>query len=88
MIGEIGALGGFVLPNVLSYSKQHTGSFQLGWVAYAALACAVLVMMRLVSRQWTRSWVGPGGRALAYASHLEPSETVLVTGEGMPLAGD
>jgi hypothetical protein len=30
------ALGGFVLPNVLGFSKQHTGSFRAGWICYAA----------------------------------------------------
>jgi NNP family nitrate/nitrite transporter-like MFS transporter len=65
MIGEIGALGGGILPNVLGYSKQHTGSFRSGWIAYAALAFAILIMMRVVARSWTRTWVGTGGRALA-----------------------
>jgi MFS transporter, NNP family, nitrate/nitrite transporter len=65
MIGEIGALGGGILPNVLGFSKQHTGSYREGWIAYAALAFAILVLMRVVSRSWTRTWVGAGGRALA-----------------------
>jgi len=63
MIGEIGALGGGILPNVLGMSKQHTGSYRLGWICYAALAFAILVMMRVVSRSWTKTWVGSGGRA-------------------------
>ena len=65
MIGEIGALGGGILPNVLGLSKQHTGSYQAGWICYAALAVVILIMMRIVARSWTRSWVGAGGRALA-----------------------
>jgi MFS transporter, NNP family, nitrate/nitrite transporter len=64
MIGEIGALGGFVLPNVLGFSKQHTGSFRAGWICYAALAFLVLIIMRVVARRWTQTWVGKGGRAL------------------------
>jgi NNP family nitrate/nitrite transporter-like MFS transporter len=71
MIGEIGALGGSLLPNVMGYSKQHTGSFSSGWVIYAVIAIAVLVMMRIVSRKWTRTWVGPGGRVLAASSEPE-----------------
>ena len=67
MIGEIGALGGGILPNVLGLSKQHTGSYQTGWICYAALAFAILVMMRIVARSWTRTWVGAGGRAVAPA---------------------
>ncbi|HEY4358760.1 MAG TPA: MFS transporter [Acidobacteriaceae bacterium] len=64
MIGEIGALGGSILPNVLGQSKQHTGSFAAGFALYAVFALAILAMLRIVSRQWTRTWVGKGGRAL------------------------
>jgi NNP family nitrate/nitrite transporter-like MFS transporter len=63
MIGEIGALGGSILPNLLGYSKQHTGSFKGGFIVYAVLAFAILGMLRIVSRTWTKTWVGPGGRA-------------------------
>jgi NNP family nitrate/nitrite transporter-like MFS transporter len=64
MIGEIGALGGSILPIALSQSKQHTGSYRVGFMAYAGLALLILLMLRVVSRSWTKSWVGPGGRAL------------------------
>ncbi|MBW8748245.1 MAG: NarK/NasA family nitrate transporter [Acidobacteria bacterium] len=67
MVGEIGALGGSILPNVLGQSKQHTGSFATGFAAYAVFALLVLVMLRIVSRKWTRTWVGEGGRALVPA---------------------
>ncbi len=80
MIGEIGALGGSILPNVLAQSKQHTGSFGPGFAAYAAFALMVLLLLRIVSRQWTRTWVGPGGRALA-AQAIRPDE---VEGPGLP----
>jgi NNP family nitrate/nitrite transporter-like MFS transporter len=65
MIGEIGALGGSILPNLLGQSKEHTGSYAMGFVVYTTLALLVLIMMRLVARQWIRTWVGPGGRALS-----------------------
>jgi NNP family nitrate/nitrite transporter-like MFS transporter len=87
MIGEIGALGGSVLPNVLSYSKQNTGSFKSGWIAYAALAFAILILMRIVARSWTKTWVGKGGRALA-KPQFSPSDTILVTGDGASFAAD
>jgi NNP family nitrate/nitrite transporter-like MFS transporter len=64
MIGEIGALGGGILPNLLGQSKQHTGSYRMGFIVYAALACAILIMLRYVSKEWTRTWIGAGGRAL------------------------
>jgi NNP family nitrate/nitrite transporter-like MFS transporter len=55
MIGEIGALGGGILPNLLGQSKQHTGSYRSGFLFHAILAVAVLVVMRIVSRQWTET---------------------------------
>lgn len=64
MIGEIGALGGGILPNLLGQSKQHTGSYRTGFIVYAALACTILAMLRYVSKEWTRTWIGAGGRAL------------------------
>ena len=45
MVGEIGALGGGILPNVLGQSKQHTGSFGVGFACYAGFATMVLVML-------------------------------------------
>jgi hypothetical protein len=45
MIGEIGALGGGILPNLLGQAKQHTGSYGIGFIVYAALALSVLEML-------------------------------------------
>ena len=62
MIGEIGALGGALLPNVMGVSKQQLGSFGPGFLVYAAFTAVVLLALRLFQRRWTRTWVGPGGR--------------------------
>jgi NNP family nitrate/nitrite transporter-like MFS transporter len=69
MIGEVGALGGGILPNLLGQAKQHTGSYAAGFVAYAVIALCVLAMMRIISQQWMTTWVGKGGRALM--THFE-----------------
>lgn len=71
MIGEVGALGGSILPNLLGQSKQHTGSYAAGFLIYTGLACVVLVMMLSIARSWTRSWVGAGGRALRESFDVE-----------------
>ncbi len=81
MIGEIGALGGSFLPLALSQSKQHTGSYSLGFTAYAAFAFIVLIVLRIVSRRWTTTWVGKGGRALT-GSTPAPLNPV-VTADGL-----
>ncbi len=84
MIGEIGALGGSILPNVLGQSKQHTGSFAAGFMAYALFAVIILVMLRVVSRVWTKRWVGPGGRALTSTTSAAGTlDSPVLTAEGL-----
>ncbi|WP_430912483.1 MFS transporter [Methylobacterium sp. sgz302541] len=68
MIGEIGALGGAILPNVMGFSKQYTGSFATGFVVYAAFAGIVLGCLFLFQRKWVGTWVGPRGKVLTPAS--------------------
>jgi NNP family nitrate/nitrite transporter-like MFS transporter len=63
MIGEIGALGGGFIPNAMGQSKQLTGSYFWGFVAFAVLATLMLAMLRVVQIRWTRTWAEKGGRA-------------------------
>lgn len=62
MIGEIGALGGGILPNLLGQSKEHTGSYMLGFLIYACFAVIVWFVMIRAARLWSRTWVSRGGR--------------------------
>lgn len=68
MIGEIGALGGAILPNVMGFSKQYTGTFATGFVAYAVFAGLVLGCLMLWQRRWVGAWIGPRGKVLAPAA--------------------
>jgi NNP family nitrate/nitrite transporter-like MFS transporter len=63
MIGEIGALGGGLVPNVMGLSKQYAGTYLWGFVLFAVLALAALAMMRSMQIRWTRTWAEKGGRA-------------------------
>lgn len=63
MIGEVGALGGGLVPNAMGLSKQYTGTYLWGFVAFALLAAASLLMMRRMQLRWTRTWAEKGGRA-------------------------
>ncbi len=72
MVGEIGALGGSILPNVMGLSKQYSGSFALGFVIYAGIAASVLVALTIVSRYWVGKWIGKGGKALSTSPALAP----------------
>lgn len=74
MIGEVGALGGAILPNVMGMSKQYTGHFATGFVIYAAFAAVVLGCLFLWQRSWVGSWVGPRGKALTSPETKESRE--------------
>jgi MFS transporter, NNP family, nitrate/nitrite transporter len=63
MIGEIGALGGGLVPNAMGLSKQYTGSYFWGFALFAACSLTVLAMLRLMQIRWTRTWAEKGGRA-------------------------
>lgn len=69
MIGEVGALGGGFLPNAMGLSKQYSGSYLGGFLAFTALALVMLAMLRIVQIRWTRTWAEKGGRARHTESH-------------------
>jgi NNP family nitrate/nitrite transporter-like MFS transporter len=71
MIGEIGALGGGLVPSSMGLAKQYLGSYAFGFLFFAALAVLVLALLRVMQGSWTRNWVGRGGRARV-PTHASP----------------
>jgi NNP family nitrate/nitrite transporter-like MFS transporter len=65
MIGEIGALGGAILPNAMGLSKTYTGSFATGFITYSFLAAAVLLALRSAQRHWVGKWIGKDGKVIS-----------------------
>ncbi len=63
LIGEIGALAGGFLPVAMGLGKEHLGSFTPGFLSGTLLAVFVLIALSLVTKQWTSTWVGEGGKA-------------------------
>jgi NNP family nitrate/nitrite transporter-like MFS transporter len=63
MIGEIGALGGGLVPNAMGLSKQYLGTYMWGFMLFAVLALVMLGVMRVMQIRWTRTWAEKGGRA-------------------------
>ncbi len=63
MIGEIGALGGGLVPSAMGLTKQYSGSYAGGFFVFASLSIAMLVMLRVMQIRWTRTWAEKGGRA-------------------------
>jgi NNP family nitrate/nitrite transporter-like MFS transporter len=56
MVGMAGGVGGFYLASSLGYSKQATGSYQLGFLIFAALALLALVGLASVKTRWRTTW--------------------------------
>jgi len=68
MIGEIGALGGGLVPNAMGLSKQYLGSYLWGFALVSVLSLVMLAVMRKLQIRWTRTWAEKGGRARGPAS--------------------
>lgn len=80
MIGEIGALGGGLVPNAMGLSRQYLGTHAWGFVLLGALALAMLAVLRAMQTGWTRTWAGRGGRARPAAADAPLPAAVAGTG--------
>ena len=80
MIGEIGALGGGLVPNAMGLSKQYLGTYLWGFVLFSVLALIMLVVMRIMQVRWTRTWAEKGGRARVQAHPASPAQQQVPTG--------
>jgi len=56
LVGMAGGVGGFYLASSLGYSKQLTGSYQLGFMIFAALAILALFGLTSVKTRWRTTW--------------------------------
>lgn len=84
MIGEIGALGGSIIPNAMGISKQSTGSFVGGFMAFAGLAILAFIILQVAQRKWTKSWVDKGGKARIRTDELEIAIDMPAVPSGTP----
>lgn len=56
LVGMAGGIGGFYLASSLGYSKQITGSYQIGLTIFASLAVIALLGLSLVKARWRTTW--------------------------------
>ena len=56
LVGMAGGIGGFYLASSLGYSKQLTGSYQVGLIIFAALALVALTGLTTVKCRWRTTW--------------------------------
>ena len=59
LVGMAGGVGGFYLASSLGYSRQITGSYQTGFLIFAALAIAALIGLTAVKGRWRTTWGAP-----------------------------
>lgn len=56
LVGMAGGIGGFYLATSLGISKQLTGSYSLGFMIFAVLACVALVSLTGIKHRWRETW--------------------------------
>ena len=56
LVGMAGGVGGFYLASSLGYVKQFTGSYQDGFIVFAALAVLALIGLASVKTRWRTTW--------------------------------
>jgi MFS transporter, NNP family, nitrate/nitrite transporter len=60
LVGMSGGIGGFYLASSLGFSKQLTGSFQLGLLLFAILAMVALIGLTSIKQRWRTTWGAVG----------------------------
>ena len=56
LVGMAGGIGGFYLASSLGYSRQITGSYQIGLIIFASLAVMALIGLTSVKKRWRTTW--------------------------------
>ena len=56
LVGMAGGVGGFYLAASLGYSKQATGSYQVGLTIFACLAIVAMLGLMGVKKRWRTTW--------------------------------
>jgi NNP family nitrate/nitrite transporter-like MFS transporter len=58
IIGAAGGIGGFYLPVIMGLARESTGSYQLGFAVFAALAALAFVLVAVLHDHWL-AWALP-----------------------------
>ena len=56
LVGCGGGIGGFWLASSLGFAKQHTGSYAMGFLIFAALCVLAIVGLTMVKTRWRTTW--------------------------------
>ena len=78
LIGEIGALGGTIIPNAMGISRQVSGSFAAGFAVFGFLTVASVSILILREKKWVNLWMAEGGKAMVPVAPLQEGRVVMV----------
>jgi NNP family nitrate/nitrite transporter-like MFS transporter len=56
LVGMTGGVGGFYLASSLGLSKQLSGTYQAGLLAFVVLAMIALTVLSGVKHRWRKTW--------------------------------
>ncbi len=56
IVGAVGGLGGFLLPNLLGSLKDITGSYGSGFMVYTVASLLCMIMVAKLRTEWQRTW--------------------------------
>lgn len=56
VVGAAGGVGGFFLPNILGTLKQITGTYASGFMVYAAIGLAALLILAFAQISWRKAY--------------------------------
>jgi MFS transporter, NNP family, nitrate/nitrite transporter len=65
IVGAVGGIGGFLLPNLLGGLKDVTGTYGSGFLVYTFAAFGCVLIILIARTGWQKVWAGEGGRARA-----------------------
>ena len=74
IIGAAGGIGGFYLPVVMGIAKETTGSYQMGFATFGALAAVAFILVAGLHQQWL-AWALPKEDApMDFDASVAPAE--------------
>ena len=56
IVGAAGGVGGFFVPNILGTLKQITGTYATGFMVYAGVGLAALLVLMIAQISWRKAW--------------------------------
>ncbi|XJZ28749.1 MFS transporter [Bacillota bacterium Lsc_1132] len=56
IVGAAGGVGGFFVPNILGTLKQMTGTYATGFLVFAGIGLAALIILAIAQISWRKAW--------------------------------